>query len=256
MPTSLEIRQSVLKHALTLDSNNLQVTIIARRAMTELELDERDNTQSRMVLTELGELIRTGHLAPGMNFSNNSYPWLHVTPKGQRTEEQFSRDPSNPAGYSAYVNSRVPQLDQIASSYLMEALDCYNDEHFKSSAVMLGGASERLCVLLAEDIKTGLLRTGNTSPSGLDDWRIARVIRSITSSLDSKKNQMSNDTRDAYEAHWTAFVSVIRASRNEAGHPASITPITESVAHRNLLIFGELAELVQDLRHFAQGHMT
>lgn len=50
------------------------------------------------VLTQFGELFRTGHLAWGLNFSNPNPPFFHLTEQGRKTLSNFSSDPGNPNG--------------------------------------------------------------------------------------------------------------------------------------------------------------
>jgi hypothetical protein len=51
-----------------------------------------------------------------------------------------------------------------------------------------------------------------------------------------------------FEAYWNAFTQQIRATRNEAGHPISIDPVTSDAVHASLLIFPELAKLADGLQ--------
>ncbi len=71
---------------------------------------------------------------------------------------------------------------------------------------------------------------------------------SLTDSLDSKKNLLPNKLRESYEAFWSAFGGQIRTTRNDAGHPTSVDPVTPDAAHSLLLIFPEFAKLSYELK--------
>ena len=51
------------------------------------------------VLTQWGELFRTGLVAWGLNLLNPDPPFFHLTESGRRALSNATRDPSNPAGY-------------------------------------------------------------------------------------------------------------------------------------------------------------
>src|SRR5467141_1841809 len=53
----------------------------------------------RVLLSVWHELYRNGVIAWGINLSNPSYPWFHVTDQGNAALVALSKDPANPAGY-------------------------------------------------------------------------------------------------------------------------------------------------------------
>lgn len=52
---------------------------------------------------------------------------------------------------------------------------------------------------------------------------------------------------ESFEQYWPAFTGQIRNVRNDAGHPKSIEPVTYETVQASLLIFPELARLIQNL---------
>jgi hypothetical protein len=46
---------------------------------------------------------------------------------------------------------------------------------------------------------------------------------------------------------WTAWTGLFRMTRNDAGHPKSIEPVTREAVHGQLLLLHEHARLVFDL---------
>jgi hypothetical protein len=209
----------------------------------------RNNSNiEQAILTHWHDLFRMGLIAPGCNLANPNLPFLHLTAIGRKALQQFSRDPSNPDGYLAHLTSQA-LTDAIALSYVTESLLAYNAVCFKSAAVMLGCATERLVLLVRDDLVSGLGRTKSTISKALSDWRYKTVRDAITKELDSQCSNMTpTRLRDAYSAFWTAQTEQPRLYRNDAGHPQSVDPVTPETVHSNLLIFPELARLVHDLR--------
>lgn len=198
------------------------------------------------VLTLWQDLFRTGYLSWGINLSNPNAPFFHLTEKGRRWLEHFSRDPVNPDGYMAYV-AKQANLNPIARSYLEEAVKTYNNNCIKSSVVMTGAASESLALDLRDALVSKIKSLGQQVPKDLEDSRIKRVLEALEKTIEMKKASMTLNLREAFESQWAAFVHQIRQARNDAGHPRSIDAVTDETAHGSLLIFPELAKLYSDL---------
>jgi len=209
--------------------------------------------EEQALLTAWYDLFRDGQLSWGYNLNNPDPPFCHVTDTGRRTLAQISRGPYNRDGYIAHLN-RVAALNDIAASYIDEALDTYNANCFRATAVMVGAAAESLMLELANAISEGLKRTGSSVPKGFSDFRIKQVLEAVRKELEMQKGQMPADLREHVEGYWPAFVQQIRAARNEAGHPASIDPVTPETVHASLLIFPELASLTEKLLRWAEEH--
>jgi hypothetical protein len=59
---------------------------------------------------------------------------------------------------------------------------------------------------------------------------------------------------ESFSAYWPAFAEQIRGARNDAGHPASVDPVTPETVHAALLIFPELARLAKALEAWIHTH--
>jgi hypothetical protein len=201
------------------------------------------------ILTQWHDLFRTGLLAWGLNLSNPNPPFFHLTERGRRALANVTRDPSNPAGYIRHLSSSA-RLDPITTSYLMEALDCYVDGLFKAAAVMIGCAAESVILSLRELTVQRLTILGKTIPANMNDWRIKTVSDSLRSFFEGHSRNFNREMREPFDAYWAAFAQQIRASRNDAGHPASVDPVTPDTVHASLLIFPELARLANRLSNW------
>jgi hypothetical protein len=55
------------------------------------------------------------------------------------------------------------------------------------------------------------------------------------------------ELRAKFDAHWGALTHEIRTTRNDAGHPTSVDPVTPDSVHASLLLFPVLVALCDDL---------
>jgi hypothetical protein len=205
------------------------------------------------LLTLFYDLFRTGHLSWGLNLANAGPPRFHLTDQSRQTLQHLSRDPANPDGYSAHL-ARQGSLNPIANSYIQEALRAYNSDCFKATAVMVGAAAESLILDLREVLVTRINALGHTPPKDLADWRVKRILDALKKALDLQKSAMPSKLAEAFESYWPAFTQQIRATRNDAGHPSSIDPVTPETVHASLLIFPELVKLGKDLQSWISGN--
>lgn len=199
----------------------------------------------QLLLTKWNDLFRSGHLGWGYDLLNPAPPFFHITEKGRETFKKLSRDPANPQGYIDYL-SRF-NVNSIADSYIREALETYNNNCFKASAVMIGAAAESIILELRDNLVNKMNELGKSVPDKLKDWKIKTVIDQISEEIELKKEEIPRPLFDAFSAYWSALSGQIRFSRNDAGHPSSIEPVTEGSVHASLLIFPELVKLVSDL---------
>jgi hypothetical protein len=191
----------------------------------------------------------------GLNLSNPNPPFFHLTERGHQALQNITRDPSNPAGYLRHLAS-VATLDVVAAAYLKEGLDCYIEGLFKAAAVMIGGAAESVILDLRDVTVQKLNLLQKTIPKGLEDWRIKTVSDALRSFFERHVAQFKRELREPFEAYWSAFAQQIRASRNDAGHPVSVDPVTPDTVHASLLIFPELARLANSLPHWVNNDLT
>ncbi|GAF79886.1 unnamed protein product, partial [marine sediment metagenome] len=126
-------------------SNSGQSIGVLQEIERTLNIPGNNDAQQQAVLTVWNDLFRTGFLAWGLNFCNPSPPFFHVTEKGRNALKHISRDPSNPDGYIHYLETIV-NLSDTTKSYIIEALETYNSNNYKASAVMIGCASESIII--------------------------------------------------------------------------------------------------------------
>jgi hypothetical protein len=262
MPTPLAsgIREVLLKvvHAQQPKDNSsqsLQQTSVLNAAAKEFGLKHGDPRVEEAILTEWGELFRTGILAWGLNLMNPNPPFFHLTARGRLALSAVTRDPSNPAGYMRHFESLAKPSD-ITMSYLREGLECYVAGLHKAAAVMVGAAAESIILELRERVIEKLTALGKPVPANLKDWRIKTVTEALTKVFDAIDGRSQRDLRERFEAYWTAFPHQIRTVRNDAGHPTNIEPVSADAVHASLLVFPELARLATELESWVQHHLV
>jgi hypothetical protein len=232
----------------------LQQTPVLKAVARKLGANQNPELE-RAILTQWGELFRTGLLAWGLNLSNPNAPFFHLTERGQQALQNATRDPSNPAGYLRHLAS-VAALSPGATSYLTEGLECYVAGLFKAAAVMVGAAAESL-ILDLRDLTVQKLKLLKTPvPRSMEDWRIKTVSDALRGFFEGRAAHFTRDLREPFEAYWSAFAQQIRTARNDAGHPASVDPVTPDTVHASLLIFPELARLANALSRWVSDDLT
>jgi hypothetical protein len=202
---------------------------------TAEKLGQRHGSTTRRLMDAWDDLFRSGIIGYGMDLSNLGYNWSHLTEYGADAIKDLNRDPSNPAAYRAVVEPHLRD-EPIASSYLGEALDTYNKGTFKASAVMLGCAAEALHLSLRDRLVTKINASGKTPPSSLDTWMIFPVLRAIEGLFTARAKDMDRNLRERFESYWPAWTGLFRMTRNEAGHPKRVEPITRDTMHAALLL--------------------
>jgi hypothetical protein len=137
----------------------------------------------------------------------------------------------------------VANLNAVAQSYLSEGLECFVAGLHKAAAVMLGAAAESIVFEVRDTtVATGTSR-GVSVPKALSDWKLKAVLDSLQQFLGSRAHLMPRELREDFEALWPALRHQIRVVRNEAGHPASVDPVSADSVHASFLMFPDLARL-------------
>ncbi len=207
----------------------------------------RDLELQQAILTFWGDLFRMGYLAWGYDLNNPNPPFCHLTRQGRMALEHVSRDPANPDGYLSHVRG-IAQMKPITESYLTEALHTYNAACHKATAVLVGGAAESVILDLRDAFVSRMNSTGVSLPRKLQDWKVKTVLDALKGQIDAHEQDIPKNLFASYQAYWNAFAQQIRTARNEAGHPASIDPVSPETVHASLLIFPDLFKLANELK--------
>ncbi len=199
------------------------------------------------------DLARAGLIAvagDSLGASPANVPRLLLTQRGRRLLESGETSPHNPNKYMAAVRRRVSDPDEVALSYLEEAIEAWRCGLHRSSAVMLGCACERLVNLLADAISgnSTLPRFEKVAKAIKRGAFISTLFEEIRSTLTLLKNnkKLPKELDDALDRKLSAIFDHARGLRNESGHPTGESVSAED-AEAGLLLFPGFYDLLDKL---------
>lgn len=228
-------------------------------ALLQSALKRADSMNSkeaaRIVLEYWWELARAGVVAvlgessPSI-VSGRRIPQFVLTERGRHLLELREKSPHNASRYLAAVRQRVSTPDEIALSYLAEAVDAWRYGLSRSSAVMLGCACERLVLLLAEAIASAncppwSLKLKKKLQSRAFVSEVFDVVRNALVQLRGEQ-KLPRDLGDALDRKLSAIFDHARGLRNESGHPTG-EEVSAEDAEAGLLLCPGFYELVDRL---------
>lgn len=198
-------------------------------------------------------LVRIGAVAvPGdaLQILPFKMPRMLLTARGRELLEKGENSPHNPSKYMDAVRERVGQPDEVALSYLAEAVEAWRCGLNRSSAVMLGCACERLVLLLAEAIAAdttlpGADKIGKAIKGRAFVSTLFEEIRSTLASLKSSK-KLPKELGDALDRKLSAIFDHARGLRNQSGHPTG-EDVSAEDAEAGLLLFPGFYEMVDKI---------
>jgi len=195
------------------------------------------------------DLIIEGIVRPGLGDGlNNGLPWYHVSEYGRAVLGNNPPQPYDPDGYLGRVRA-IPNIDDVILAYLEESLKAFRIHCLLSSVITLGCASEKAILLLIDACQNSL-----ANPTDKADF----IKKTDTISIKRKHDEFQNilkskiltilpyDIKENLDNYLTGLFSIIRAHRNDAGHP-SATAIQREHLYSYLVVFPEYLEKVYAL---------
>lgn len=168
--------------------------------------------------------IIQGVIIPGMNANNPNLPFFSVTEYGQKVVDSPDPVPHDPDGYIAHLDEVAPNLNPIAKSYIAEGLECFQRATYTAAVVMLGVASERLILDLADSVANKLTgKERDNLARKLSGTRITVAYEETMKRLRPRLGGLPDSLSDGFEGLINGVFNVIRRHRNEAGHPSGDT---------------------------------
>jgi len=216
-------------------------------------VSNQDRPHNELLVREIiWELLVQGVLAPGMNHANLDPPWIHVTEYGQQCLEAGDILPHDPDGYLERLQQQIETaLDDTVLTYLRESLLTFLAGRYLAATVMLGVASERCVDLLIESYLSAVTDQNKKTKF---EKKIKGAGRSVKRRFDALRDDLLTLTAslpsklaDALDIQLSGIFTLIRYSRNEAGHPTG-RAIDRGLAYANLLLFPQYCTI--DLRIF------
>lgn len=205
------------------------------------------------------ELIIQGVLVPGINDSNQGYPFLRLTEYGKWCVAENQILPHDPDGYLREFRTAIPNADSIIAEYLTEALQCYLRGLNRAAAVMLGGASEQAILLLIESY-IGSIRDTAAKESFRSEIEGARTIfrkyEFFERRFSTIKRRLPPELTNNIDSQLRGVFDLIRGSRNDAGHPASGVQIGRDAMYSHLCLFPPYCQKIYGLMGWFSNNQT
>lgn len=176
------------------------------------------------------------------------YPWFSITSYGKKVLEKGEIIPHDPNNYLKRLQSVIPKLDHIALVYVEESLQCFLNNNFFASAVMLGVASKAALNQLFTTFRNSnrISEAARNHCKSLENTSMKRKFDYIYNEIIGQKKEFNLKTQDSLEYNLTGIFNLIRLQRNEAGHPTGIKRDRDEM-FANLTLFTMYCKTIYDL---------
>jgi len=183
-----------------------------------------------------------------------NWEWC-LTNAGEKSASDEQFNPDDPERYLERLKNNVPELSSLVYQYTNEAVNCYYNESYLASAVMLGAASEAVFLELAEASIPWLEGSGDGLQVILENPRQPYVnkFREFRKRLESRKLQLPTEIADKLSITFDSLLDQYRLVRNEIGHPSGKT-ITREDQYISLQMFGRYLQTVYKMKSFFLGN--
>ena len=208
---------------------------------------ELSDVDANIFLEVFWGLFREGIITLGMNDSNPNFPFYRVSEFGRKLladqNEYFFHDV---ASYEAQIKSRVPDIDAVTLLYLKEAMQAFKTGCLLSSSVMVGVALEHSFLLMLEVIENNPVHSVTYSKA-VKERMILKKIVAFQEILDRNIQVVPSKVREDLDTQLFGIMSMIRAYRNEAGHPTG-NIISREQCFVNLQLFITCCQKIYQLK--------
>lgn len=212
-----------------------------------------------LIMEVLWSLIIQGLLVPGTDDSNPNLPFLRLTDYGRKCIQEERILPHDPDGYLAEFRAQVPGADATIEEYLAEALQCYLHGLNRAAAVMLGGASEKAVLVMIETCGSSIADPIKRKKFEVELQQAQSVFRKyelFEKKLAGTKAALPKLLTENMDSLLRGVFDLIRASRNDAGHPASGGLIDRDLVYSHLRLFIPYCRRVNDLTQWFARNKT
>ena len=121
------------------------------------------------------------------------------------------------------LRNMVQNLDPVIEQYIFESLNCYRQQLFFASAVMIGAASEKAILLLLQAITNSMsnLNSKKKATQLLDRPNLPEIFDTINKTVNMliKAKSIPYSVHQGCTEHLKSLLEMIRVQRNDAIHP-------------------------------------
>ena len=217
--------------------------------------DDRANVPE-LIRQLMWRLLVKGIIVFGMNEANPDWPHYRLTGIGDKVIDGQRPQPYDPENFLLEFRTANPTVDPVIDNYLEEAVKAFNSDCLKSSAVMLGAASEKAILILFDLFSSKITDAAKKTRFDRDteSWMVSTKFRGLHDRLilmnNAHKFPRGSDLNDIVVRDMPGFFDMVRRLRNAAGHPELIAPISEETVFLNLRVFTEYIRSIYKLITF------
>jgi hypothetical protein len=218
-----------------------------------------DAGDKALLLEVVWSLIIQGILVPGLDDSNQGYPFIRLTEYGKRCVEEDRILPHDPDGYLKDFNSAVRGADPVVLEYLTESLQCYIHGLNRAAAVMLGGASEQMILLLIQSYHSSISDPASKAQFEAELAKAPSIFRKFEAferRLARIRGNIPRNITENLDSLLRGVFDTVRSSRNDAGHPASGVQPDRDAVYSHLRLFIGYCARVQMLADWFSNNST
>jgi hypothetical protein len=220
-----ELRRHILELLAKRGDSRLQILFIALQTSSP-------NTFSRQkALQEVWQMIGEGLVYFDCSANTSSNWELLISEKGSQVlNNSDDFNPYDPDGYLSRLKTRVPKINPTVLLYASESLRAFNAGCYLSTMVMLGVASEKAFLLVAESFASWLPKNQSESFSSILrnlKQNMTAKFSEFRKKLEPYKPKLPGEFADNMALTLDSVLDLIRLNRNESGHPTGKTVQSE-----------------------------
>jgi hypothetical protein len=224
------------------DYETLKTATAAVAQRQGFEVEERRHLEPTLLHSDLRRyretiwgLIIEGIIVQGFDDANATWPFLGLSEYGEECVRAGEVVPHDPEGYLRHL-ATARQLDGVERRFVSQALEAFRRNLPDASAMMLGAASEHLLLGLAEAIAKKDAANRSKAKNKMDRPALT-LLRFLQDYLSERKDLLPRALRENLDTIFSGIASLIRATRNDAGHPSLQAPVTRDQAFTNLQLY-------------------
>ncbi|MBI3976029.1 MAG: hypothetical protein HY334_06530, partial [Armatimonadetes bacterium] len=210
---------------------------------------EFDRTDEAAALEVLHELATANLVMPGVDRAHLGWPWLRLTEYGRQVIRQGQPVSFDPDQYLAAAQQRLGGISPLALDVLREAVATYHRGFVRSSALLLGTASEIVMTELIDAfIAVQPEKDRQRLQAAVEDRSMYARYRLFREEFDRARaaRRLPDTVSKDIEAIIDLIFNAVRLNRNEAGHPSE-APLNPVLVATTLQAFLQYAERITRL---------
>lgn len=214
-----------------------------------------DRTDQNRVRRVVWDLIIQQVLTIG-DYHNDSWPHLSITEYGQKAINSDLPVPNDPDGYLKRIKTKIPNLDPIIETYLIESINTYNINQLLSATITLGCASERALTILIDSYKNSFKEIADKSmfSKKIEGKFIKTQFEEFNKSLEGIIITLPYELKERHKNTLNGVFEMIRQNRNDAGHPTG-KQVDKDTLFANLQVFIPYCTHIYDLKTYLETNL-